>query len=323
MASTQQLVNFCDAIKGKSVELHQLRSFLTIAREANLTRAAQKLNLSQSALSSQIRQLEGDLEITLFRRTTRGMELTEAGRELLPLAEGALEAAQKIRRRAMALHQGVSESVAIGLNADPTFLRVGAINRRLSLLHRDLNVIFQTSQTIRTAQMLRQGELDLAFFYGEASDADIAHALLARVRICVVVPSRLSAGRTDMSWEDVAALPWIWAGAESPFYLALTDQLSQRRLRPNQAVETMDEHIVKELVMDGQGLAVMREDEARPLAESGRVVIWDKGWMTVPLSLAWLEKNGEKKRIRAAREAIRHIWQSEGSAAQEATPYWL
>jgi DNA-binding transcriptional LysR family regulator len=305
------------------VELYQLQSFITIAREANLTRAAEKLHLSQSALSSQIRHLEGDLGVTLFRRTTRGMELTEVGRELIPLAEGALESAQKIRRRAMALHQGVSDSVAIGLNADPTFLRIGAINRRLSLLHRDLNVIFLTSQTVRTAQMLRQGELDLAFFYGEASDADIARTLLARVRICVVIPTRLSAGRESIDWEEIAALPWIWAGAESPFYSALADQLTQRRLRPNQAVETMDERIIKELVMDAQGLAVMREDEARPLAEGGRVTIWDKGWMTVPLSLAWLEKNGEKKRVRAARDAIRHIWQRDDGAAEGASPYWL
>ncbi len=303
------------------MELYQLHSFATIAREANLTRAAEKLHLSQSALSSQIRQLESDLGVTLFRRTTRGMDLTEAGRELLPLADGALEAAQKIRRRALALHQGVSESVSIGLNADPAFLRVGAINRRLSLLHRDLNVIFLTTQTVRSAQMLRQGQLDLAFFYGDASDADIAHTLLARVRICIVIPTRLCADRQRMSWEEIAPLPWIWA-AQSPFYTALADQMTQRRLRPLQAVETMDEHIVKELVMDGQGLAVMREDEARPLAESGRVRLWDKGWMTVPLSLAWLEKNSDKKRVRAARDAIRHVWQDVEEGGESA-PYWL
>ena len=303
------------------MELYQLHSFVNIAREANLTRAAEKLNLSQSALSSQIRQLEGDLGVVLFLRTTRGMELTEAGRELLPLAEGALEAAQKIRRRAMALHRGVSESVTIGLNADPTFLRAGAVNRRVSLLHRDLNVVFLTSQTVKTAQMLRQGELDLAYFYGEDSDADIAHALLARVRICVVIPTRLAEG-SELGWEELAALPWVWA-PDSPFYSAMADQFAQRRLRPSQGVEAMDEHIVKELVTDAQGVGIMREDEARPLAESGRAIIWDKGWMTVPLSLAWLEKSADKKRVRAARDAIRHIWRSQEGTADETASYWL
>jgi hypothetical protein len=48
------------------------------------------------------------------------------------------------------------------LNTDPGFLRVGAINRRLAALHEDLNVVFVASQTVRTSQLLRQGQVDLA-----------------------------------------------------------------------------------------------------------------------------------------------------------------
>lgn len=305
------------------MELYQLKSFVVIAREQNLTRAAELLHLSQSALSSQIKQLEGGLGLALFRRTARGMELTEGGREMLTLAEGVLEAAQKMRLRARALQQGAGESVAIGLNADPNFLRIGAINRRLALLHSDLNVYFVTSQTVRTAQQLRQGQLDLAFFYGETIDTDIRHLRLERVRICVVIPSQLAASAAaPADWPQLAALPWIW-GEESPFYAALAEQFVQRRLYPNQVVQTMDEYIVKELVLDGQGLAVMREDEARALVADSKAVIWERGWMTVPLSLAWLEKNGEKKRVRLAREAIQYIWQDTDKDERLQEKYWL
>lgn len=304
------------------MELYQLKSFVVIARERNLTRAAEQLHLSQSALSSQIKQLEGDLGLALFRRTARGMEPTEGGREMLILAEGVLEAAQKLRLRALSLQQGGGEPVAIGLNADPTFLRIGAINRRLALLHRDLNIYFVTSQTIRAAQLLRQGQLDLAFFYGDTTDTDIHHLRLERVRICVVIPTPLTQSGPIADWQQLASLPWIW-GEESPFYGALAEQFAQRRLHPKQVVQTMDEYIVKELVLDGQGLAVMREDEARALVAEGKVVIWERGWMTVPLSLAWLEKNGEKKRVRLAREAIRHVWQSGEKAGEVQEKYWL
>ncbi len=303
------------------MELYQLRSFVVIARQQNLTRAAEQLHLSQSALSSQMRQLEGELGLALFRRTPRGMELTEGGREMLPLAEGVLEAAQKLRLRAVDLHRRVGEVVTIGLNADPAFLRVGAINRRLSLLHSDLNVFFLPSQTVRTAALLRHGQLDLAFFYGDSADADIRHLLLERVRICVVLPAPLAV-QPPADWEQVAELPWIW-GEDSPFYAALAEQFAQRRLHPNQAVQTTDEFIVKELVLDGQGLAVMREDEARPLVAAGKVQIWERGWMTVPLSLAWLEKNGEQKRVRLAREAIRHVWKDTGKEGEVQEKYWL
>src|SRR5262252_9431477 len=66
-----------------SMELYQLRSFLAVAEAGNLTRAAEKLHLSQPALSAQIRSLEDELEVTLFERTSGGMTPTAAGRRLL------------------------------------------------------------------------------------------------------------------------------------------------------------------------------------------------------------------------------------------------
>ncbi len=297
------------------MEIYQLKSFVVIAREQNLTRAAEALHLSQSALSSQLKQLEGELGVGLFKRTTRGMTLTDRGRALLPHAQQVLEAAKQMREKAMALNRGAGESLTIGLNADPAFLRIGAINRRLSLLHADLNVIFLTSQTVNTAQMLRQGQIDLGFFYGDASDADIRHSLISRVRLCVVIPTALAAAGLPLDWPEVAALPWIWVGNDCPFYTALLDNLERHRLIPNQVVTTVDEHIVKELVIDGQGVAVMREDEARPLVESGRARIWEQGWMTLPLSLAWREKQNSEKKLRAATEVIRHVWQETGGEA--------
>lgn len=293
------------------MELNQLKSFLTIARERNLTRAADKLHLSQSALSTQLKQLEEELGVQLFRRTARGMELSEHGSELQILAEETLESARRLRRRAMQLQQGVGESLVIGLNASPAFLRIGVVNRRLSLLHGDLNLIYRSSETLHTSELLRHGHLDLAFFYGNSADADIRHLLLSWVRICVVIPRGLAAASSALGWEELAALPWIWVANDSPLYAALLDKLERLRLQPNQAVTAADEFIVSELVRDGQGVAIMREDEARPLADRGDVTIWEHGWMTLPLSLGWMEKNDGKKKIRAARDAIRHIWLSD------------
>ena len=285
-----------------------MKSFATIAREKNLTRAAERLHISQSALSSQLKQLEEDLGLTLFIRTPRGMELTEAGTDLFPAIEGVLDAADKLRLKALSLQQGGGETIHIGLNSDPAFLRVGAINRRLSLLHPELNVIFLTSQTAQTAQLLRQGQLDLAFFYGDAVEPDLRHLRLAEVRLCIVIPNALAKNGVPGDWEGIARLPWVWVGRDSPPYAAVLEQFERRRLTPDKAVKTVDEYIVKELVVDGQGVAVMREDEARPLADEGRIILWEKGWLSLPLSLAWRAANGDRKRIRAARETVEHLW---------------
>ncbi len=292
-----------------------MKSFVAIVRTGNLTRAANQLNISQSALSSQIKQLEDELEFQLFERSSRGMRLNNAGREMLPFVETLLEAEENLLQKAHALRHGGGEALNVGLNADPGFLRVGATNRRLQKLYRGMNVIFLASQTARTAQLLRQGQLDLAFLYGSTSDPDIHCQQLVDVRFCVVIPVALLAENTDLNWPQVAALPWVWVEHGSPPYDALLQKFTRSRLLPKQAVKTVDEYIVKELVLDGQGLAIMREDEARPLADAGQVVIWQKGWLSLPLSLAWMARNDDKFQVRRAREVISYLWQSAGSAA--------
>jgi len=300
------------------MEIYRLKGFAAILHEGNLTRAAERLNLSQSALSSQLKQLEEELGVALFRRTPRGMELTDAGRELRPCIEGVLEASERLLTEARVLRQVGGETLNIGLNTDPAFLRVGAINRRLAMLHGEFNVVFVTSQTVRTARLLRQGRLDLAFFYGDAVESGIRHRRLAEVRLCIVVPTSLVKGGSLSDWAAVALLPWVWVENGSPPYDAVQREFERRRLAPNQAVKAADEYIVRELVIDGQGVAVMREDEARFLSEEGRVVIWEKGWLTLPLSLAWMAKNEESRAVRAAREAIVYIWEGvEGPAEGE------
>ncbi len=73
-----------------SIELRQLRCFVAVAEELHFGRAAERLHISQSPLSRTIRELERDLGVTLFVRTTRRVELTEAGSLLLERSRRAL-----------------------------------------------------------------------------------------------------------------------------------------------------------------------------------------------------------------------------------------
>ncbi len=291
------------------MELYRLKSFLAIARNRNLTRAAEQMNISQSALSSQIRQLEEELGLSLFERSSRGMLLTDCGRELLPMVDGLLEAETKLLQKATLLRQGGGETLQIGLNADPGFLRAGAINRRMQQMYREMNIVYLTSPTARAAQLLRQGQLDLAFHYGPLNEAEVSSRVLAEVRFCVVIPSGLNANCEDLDWTDVAALPWIWVEQGSLPYDTLLQEFARFKLQPRRVVSAVDEYIVKELVVDGQGLAVMREDEARPLVDSGRATIWQKGWLSLPLGLAWAVRSEGMPQVRTARDVILYLWQ--------------
>jgi len=76
------------------MDFNRLRSFVVVAETGHLTRAAEKLHISQPALSAQIRALEDELDLTLFERTSTGMTLTAAGKRLLAGADKILAEAQ-------------------------------------------------------------------------------------------------------------------------------------------------------------------------------------------------------------------------------------
>ena len=98
------------------MELRHLRYFVAVAEELNFTRAARKLRISQPPLSAQIRQLEKELGTPLFRRLTRGVELTDGGKLLLEQARIILkqvdDAAVGVRRRS----RGETGRVIVGAN---------------------------------------------------------------------------------------------------------------------------------------------------------------------------------------------------------------
>jgi len=107
------------------MELYQLRGFATVAELGHLTRAAEKLHISQPALSAQIKALEDELSVLLFERSASGMTLTAAGKRLPPEAVTVIEAAAALRGNAHAFQGEVAGHVRLGMLSDPDFVRLG------------------------------------------------------------------------------------------------------------------------------------------------------------------------------------------------------
>src|SRR5690348_18262539 len=112
------------------MELYQLRSFAAVAELGHLTRAAERLHVSQPAVSAQIKALEDELSVVLFERGAAGMALTAGGRQLLPEAERVVAAAQSLRSQALALRGEIAGRVRLGTVSDPDLTRLPDVLRR-------------------------------------------------------------------------------------------------------------------------------------------------------------------------------------------------
>src|ERR1700754_3475702 len=101
------------------LNLWDIRAFVSVAQAGSFTRAALRLNLSQPALTVQIRRLEETVGARLFDRNSRSVALTQTGRELLPLLQRSLDDMERVLRDARALGEGTVGTVRLACL--PTF----------------------------------------------------------------------------------------------------------------------------------------------------------------------------------------------------------
>lgn len=141
---------------------HQLRLFLTLAEELHFGRAAAHLFMTQPAFSQQIRSLERHLRVQLIDRTSRAVELTPAGRALLPRVRAVTDAMAELRRAAEARSREVSERVVVGiLAAEPAMPQTRASLDELHRRQPGLTVGIRGLNFVTQYEALASGEVDI------------------------------------------------------------------------------------------------------------------------------------------------------------------
>lgn len=161
------------------MDLRQLRSFVAIARHGNVTRAAQEEYLTQSALSQQLRRLEDELGVKLLTRTSRGVELTAAGADLLRHAERVL-AEVAAAQATLAAHADVTRGVA---RIAATAADAARLPQALAAFHREQPAIRVALRHVPAADVtaiVRRGGADLALAGTGADTAGMDVVPLAR-----------------------------------------------------------------------------------------------------------------------------------------------
>ncbi len=240
------------------MELKWLRAFTQVAALGQLGRAAQRLHLTQPALSRQIKQLEQALGVTLFRRTGRGMELTEAGALLQerapPLLKSLDQVAAELSERSEAIAGpvvlAVPPSIGSGLAAD----MVERCRRRYPAI--ELRLVVALSGAVREG--LLRGRYDLGLLYEPLPRADLEIERLWQERLwCVAHPEAGLDPQRAIRMAEVLGDSLVLPGARHGLRLLVEEQAARLELRPRVAVEVDSLRVLVELVRRGVGRTLL------------------------------------------------------------------
>ena len=288
------------------MDLHQLRSFIVVASVGHVTRAAEKLHLSQPTVSGHIRALEEDLGVTLFERASSGVTLTHSGRLLLEDAEKVMAASQQLRDHARALSGRLDARLRLGTILHPDYLRLGelvsVIRERYPLLDTELHLAISGVGVDK----VKRGELDAAFVLGEYDDPALRVVELEPLQYVVVVPKSWNEKLQD--WKALAERPWVLTPPKGKVNQMAFEMLGSRHLSPASVVEVDQESMIRSLVAAGVGISLMRDDLAREASEAGEAVIWPQGTARTVLSLVYLAERDNSPEIVAFVRAVELVW---------------
>jgi DNA-binding transcriptional LysR family regulator len=297
------------------MELYQLRSFSMVAKLGQLTKAAERLHLSQPALSAQIKALEDELGVALFDRVASGMELTAAGRRLLPEAEKVVAGAQALRSRAHAIKGDVAGRARVGTVSDPDFIRIGDFLARAIDAFPLLEIELRHEVSGAAFERVRDGELDASFYYGSLADPGVVAQPLCDFAYRVVAPVAWGERIAHASWEEVAAMPWIMTPPISTHHALAGELFRAHGIAPTTRIAADHEAVIRSLVVTGVGVALMREDLAQEAEAAGEVVIWSDVRLATTLKFIYLERRASEPPIRALVDVLRQVWTPADAAA--------
>jgi DNA-binding transcriptional LysR family regulator len=255
--------------------LEQLRIFVAVAQREHVTRAAQALNLTQSAVSAAVRALEAEHGVEMFDRIGRGITLTEAGRLFLPEARAVLD---RVASAELALSElsGLQRG-SLHIHASQTIASYWLPQRlvRFRAAHPGIVCHVSMSNTFGVAQAVQAGDAELGLVEGDVEQPDLLQRAVARDRLVIIVGSKAKAAcRRKLTAADLAGLTWIVREEGSRTRSEFVQAMRRLGLALDQlqiGLELPSNEAVRAAVEDGAGAAMVSELVARPGLEAGRL----------------------------------------------------
>jgi DNA-binding transcriptional LysR family regulator len=242
------------------LDFRQIRYTLSVAKERSFTKAAARLNISQSAVSEQVKLLEDEVGFPLFRRTPRGIEVTERGRTFLYEAERVVGDVLSLSDTARRLKGAPSDTVVIGMGSGMAQIFMPRLFK--SPVLKDVRLDILTAPTKTIFNDLHEERLDAGIAIESDPDrvpAGLVYDRLTQAELALIVHPKhaLARSRRPVDLGRLVAEPIIMSELSVGYGQVVLSLFADLGIRPNILAVADNIETMKAIVQSGRGVAIV------------------------------------------------------------------
>ena len=271
-------------------ELRHLRCFVAVAEELHFGRAARRLGMAQPPLSQQIQRLEARLGVSLFRRSRRHVELTDAGSALLAGAGELLAQAARLEEAVHRVEAGASGTIRMGFVGSAVHEVLPALLRRFRERFPEATVVPAEFSTTEQVAALQDGTLDAGLVRLPVETERIATLRLVEEHLVVALPDfHPLAARKRVPLAALADQPFVlWGRDRNPlFHDEVVDACRDAGFSPDVVQEAGEMPTIVSLVAAGLGVSLVPASMERVRSDGVAYRPVHGHAVRIALALAW------------------------------------
>jgi DNA-binding transcriptional LysR family regulator len=296
----------------KNATLRQLKVFETVARHLSFSRAAEELHLTQPAISTQIKTLEGHIELPLFEQLGKKIYLTPAGTELLHYTREIIRQFQDAEA-AMSRFKGVSGgklNVAVISAGGYFFPRLMV---EFARRHEGVTLNLSVHNREELLGQLAYNLTDLAVMVRPPHDMDTVNESFApHPYVIVAAPDHPLAGKKQIPLDVIVREPFVVREKGSDTWNSMKEGFTHHLANLNIATEIKSTETIKQAVIAGMGISFLSAHTISLELKAGSLVVLDvQGF---PLMLNWYLVHRREKQLPPVALAFKNFLTSEGAA---------
>lgn len=271
------------------MELRQLEYFVAVAEEANFTRAAERVHISQSGVSAQIRQLERELGAALIDRSARTATLTTAGQAALEHARAALAAANAVQQSVGEVTGLIRGRLTLGMVIGCTVLSLFDALSAFHHEHPGVELALLEDNSDRLIDDVRCGAIDMALIGTAATTPPGLPALtiVSERLVAVVPPGHPLTRRRRATLADIDAYPIVCMPPGTGIRAVFDQGCAVKGLTPSIALQASAADAIVDLVERGLGVGILSKSMAARYHDRLTALVIDDVTPPVLLALIW------------------------------------